>query len=285
MFLGSRDTPVSGRFAAAAFISALALGLALAFACFGGGAQAKKVKLIVKPGWMRDTLVTEYYPARESWFVGARVDTPGVSSRQGKIDWLYSAHGIAMEGDGLGTDGNRYHIESVGSGGWVARSGKKAVFGSSDKSKSPFWRSSGYWRNKKKGVTFPLHDGGWFAGKGKRWVAPKGITFGKGPSRDLTYYRSVAVDPKRIPMGSLVWIGLYKDANGDGWFRAEDTGGAIVGNHLDAYIKPPQKFGPAESNAGQRVYVVPKAKIAAYVRAQTAKDTDGLPLPPKSLQR
>lgn len=270
-----------GRLTAAALVSALGVALALALA--GGGAQASKVKLIAKPGWMPNTLLTEYYPARESWFDGARVDTPGVAGRQSKIDWLYSAHGMSMEGDGLGTDGNRYHIETVGSGGWIAKNGKKAVFGSSDKTRSPFWRSSGYWRNKKKGVTFQLHSGEWFAGVGKRWIPPKGITFAKGPSLPLVYYRSVAVDPKRIPLGSLVWIGAYKNANGDGWFRADDTGGAIIGNHLDVYIKPPATVGGGESYSGQRVYVVPKPKIASYVRKQTAKDTDGLPLPPPSL--
>jgi 3D (Asp-Asp-Asp) domain-containing protein len=258
--------------------------LALGASLLAVGASGKAKKPISKPMWLTKTTITEYYPALESWFVGEKVKTPGISGRESRIDWLYSAKGIAMEGDGVGSDGKRYHIEKLGSGGWIARNGKKATFGSSDTSKQPFWRSSGYWRNKKKGVTFRLHTGEWFAGEGKRYVPPKGITFGPGPSRDLTYYRSVAVDPKLIPMGSLVYVGKYKSLNGDGWFRADDVGGAIIGHHIDVYRKPPDTASESGRYfSDQRIYVVPKAKIKKYVEAETKEDTDKLPVPPSSL--
>jgi 3D (Asp-Asp-Asp) domain-containing protein len=285
MSLTADTTPRAGRPLAPITILAATGVLLLALALHGSPSQARTASsaTVKKPAWMPRMLVTEYYPARESWFAGQRVATPGIRGRKCKIDWLYSAVGMSMEGDGLGTDGKRYHIDNLGSGGWIGRDGRKADWGSGDKNRTPFWRSSGFWRNAKKGVTFPLEDGTWYHGVGKRWVPPKGITFARGPSRPLRYYRSVAVDPGLIPMRSLVWIGRYRDQNGDGWFRADDTGGAIDGRHLDVYRKPPKLIGDAGSYSGQRVFVVPAPKIAAYVRRERQQDTDGLPLPPANL--
>lgn len=50
----------------------------------------------------------------------------------------------------------------------------------------------------------------------------------------VTPYYSVAVDPKVIPLGSLVYI------NGQ-WYRAEDTGGAIKGNRVDIAVTTHQE--------------------------------------------
>lgn len=286
MFLRRTTKPLSGRTLAAAFACALSVGVALSFALHDTSTNAStaSVSVVKKPAWMPKMMVTEYYPARESWFDGKRIKTPGISGRKSKIDWLYSAVGMSMEGDGLGTDGKRYHIANLGRGGWIGRDGKAADWGSSNRNRSPFWRSSGYWRNANKRVTFPLENGGWYRGEGKRWIPEKGITFGRGPSRPLRYYRSVAVDPNLIPMKSLVWVGRYSSRNGDGWFRADDVGGAIDGRHIDVYRKPPKALGQAGSYPNQRLYVVPKAKIAAYIKREKAKDTDGLPLPPASLR-
>ncbi|MBJ7354028.1 MAG: hypothetical protein JHC98_04320 [Thermoleophilaceae bacterium] len=285
MFLRFSNKPLSGRILAAAFFCALTLGVALSFAFHdtSSNATTASISAVKKPAWLPRMMVTEYYPARESWFAGERIKTPGISGRKSKIDWLYSAVGMSMEGDGLGTDGNRYHIDNLGRGGWIGRDGKAANWGSSNKNRTPFWRSSGYWRNQKKQVTFPLEDGTWYRGVGKRWIPEKGITFGRGPSRPLRYYRSVAVDPDFIPMKSLVWVGRYRSINGDGWFRADDVGGAIDGRHIDVYRKPPKVIGDAGSYGNQRLYVVPKAKIASYIRREKKEDTDGLPLPPASL--
>ncbi len=250
-------------------------------------ASSKRTRPLKKPTWLGKVILTEYYPAPEKWAVGAKVDTPGLN-RKSRVDWLYSARGMSMEGDGIGLDGKRYHIDNLGSGGWITAAGRKARFGVGGKW-APFWRSSGYWRNRKKGVTFPLEAGGWYAGKGKRHVPPAGITFAAGPSRDLRYMRSVAVDPKLIPLGSLVYVKKYHDLglSEDGWFRADDTGGAIIGRHLDIYRKAPAD----EADQGgryfksTRIFVVPKAKVAAYVEREQADDTDGLPVPPNILLR
>ncbi len=260
--------------------------LLLCIAIAASPAWSKRTKPLSKPTWLSKTVLTEYYPAPEEWFSGAVVQTPGLR-RASRADWLYSARGVSMEGDGVGLDGKRYHIDNLGSGGWITAKGKRARFGVGG-SWAPFWRSSGYWRNRKKGVTYPLAGGGWYAGKGKRYIQPNGITFAEGPSRDLRYYRSVAVDPKLIPLGSLVYVGKYLKLglNKDGWFRADDTGGAIIGRHLDVYRDAPDD----PSNVGryyksQRIFVVPKNRVAKYIEQEKKQDTDGLAVPPKILLR
>ena len=45
-----------------------------------------------------------------------------------------------------------------------------------------------------------------------------------------TVGRTIAVDPRKIPLGSHVWI------EGLGWHVAEDVGGAVKGNVLDLYV-------------------------------------------------
>src|SRR5437764_13335010 len=70
--------------------------------------------------WLPGVTITEYWPAPESWFVGGLVSPPGLSGRH-RIDWLYSAMGVSMAGDGIGLDGRRYHIDPLGDGRWVTR--------------------------------------------------------------------------------------------------------------------------------------------------------------------
>ena len=47
--------------------------------------------------------------------------------------------------------------------------------------------------------------------------------------------RTIAVDPKVIPLGSKVWIEGY------GELIAEDTGGLIKGNHIDIFLNSRQE--------------------------------------------
>jgi hypothetical protein len=208
--------------------------------------------------WLGGFELTEYYPALESWFTGRPVSAPGLSAPH-RIDWLYSARGLSMEGDGIGLDGRQYHIDSLGSGGWLtAGGGNGAKFGVG--ADAPFWRTGGFWRSSSGQLTFPLANGNWSAGVGLRYVPPPaGISFAPGPSRPLSYLRSVAVDPRTIPEGSHIYIPAYASVNG-GWFEADDTGGAIVGRHIDIFRPPPNNPAtgsrPPNFATGQRVYIV-----------------------------
>jgi 3D (Asp-Asp-Asp) domain-containing protein len=246
-------------------LSALAAAVALIAAAPAAPALAKS-RVLSKPTWLPKVTITEYYPAPEAWFVGAPVITPGLG-RRSRVDWLYSARGVSMEGEGVGLDGRTYHIDSIGSSGWVTKAGRAARFGADASIFAPFWRAEGFWRNSHGDVTFPLAQGGWFAGVGKRYVAARDITFAPGASRPLRYYRSVAVDPSLIPLGSLVYVPAYKPLNGDGWFRADDTGGAIIGRHIDVFRNPPQSSSDqGRYLTGRRIFVVPKDRIAAYIK-------------------
>lgn len=52
--------------------------------------------------------------------------------------------------------------------------------------------------------------------------------------------QTIAVDPKTIPLGSIVYI------EGMGWYKAEDKGGAIKGNRIDIFMgdyKKAREFG------------------------------------------
>jgi hypothetical protein len=208
--------------------------------------------------WLGGFELTEYYPALESWFAGRPVSAPGLSARH-RIDWLYSARGLSMEGDGIGLDGRRYHIADLGAGGWLTAAGSPgAKFGVG--ADAPFWRTGGFWRSSTGQLTFPLANGDWSAGVGVRYVPPPaGISFAPGPSRPLSYLRSVAVDPRTIPEGSHIYIPAYASVNG-GWFEADDTGGAIVGRHIDVFRPPPANPAtgshPPNFATGQRVYIV-----------------------------
>jgi 3D (Asp-Asp-Asp) domain-containing protein len=209
--------------------------------------------------WLGGFELTEYYPALESWFVGRPVPTPGLPGLH-RIDWLYSARGLSMEGDGIGLDGKPYHIENLGSGGWLTSGGGSgARFGVG--SDAPFWRTGGFWRSASGALTFPLGNGGWFSGLGVKYVSPPaGISFAPGPSRPLSYLRSVAVDPALIPLGSHIFIPAYESVNG-GWFEADDTGGAIIGRHIDVFRPPPSNPNDQGNFAtGQQVYIIGPGK-------------------------
>ena len=82
-----------------------------------------------------------------------------------------------------------------------------------------------------------VSGGGGFCGKdrhlcnceGAKFTLASGVFGASG--RQLTENFSIAVDPTVIPYGSFVWIDAMKR-----WFRADDTGGAIIGKHIDVYV-------------------------------------------------
>lgn len=223
-----------------------------------GSAVAKP---IARARWLAGVSVTEYYPVPEAWFVGRKVATPGLPTKH-RIDWLYSATGVSMQGTGVGLDGRTYHIDALGSGGWVTDRGRPSVPGHGGWAGGPpYWRAGAYWLSRSHRVTFPLDGGGWSNGRGRRYVPLPGVTFADGPSKPLRYYRSLAVDPDLIPLGSRIYIAAYRRTAGRGWFRAEDVGGAIIGRHVDVYRSPPvSPDAGANSFADQRVYVIPPGR-------------------------
>lgn len=69
--------------------------------------------------------------------------------------------------------------------------------------------------------------------------------------------RTIAVDPKVIPMGWWVYI------EGIGLRRAEDTGSAIKGNIIDVYFENPDYAKRFGMKRGYKVYVIGKEKPTA----------------------
>jgi 3D (Asp-Asp-Asp) domain-containing protein len=207
--------------------------------------------------WIRGVTITEYWPVPESWFVGELVEAPGLVGLH-RIDWLFSGMGVSMEGEGIGLDGRLYHIAAVGDHGWVTADGVATTPGPRGWSGGgPYWRAGAYWKNRIGGVTFPLETGGWAHGTGKTYVPLPGVTFAPGRSLPLRYYQSIAVDPKLIPLGSLVYLPAYRLDGHGGWFVAQDTGGAIIGRHVDVYRPPPAS--PSETGqllTGEKIYVI-----------------------------
>jgi 3D (Asp-Asp-Asp) domain-containing protein len=200
--------------------------------------------------------VTEYWASPEAWFVGRLVKAPGLGGLH-RIDWLYSAGGLSMQGQGIGLDGRMYHIASLGSGGWVTATGRMTSPANGWANGSPFWRSGGYWRNRQHAVTFPLASGGWSAGRGRRYVSLPGVSFAPGASLPLRPYQSIAVDPTVIPLGSRIYVPAYRHDGHGGWFIAQDTGGAVGGRHIDIYRTPPAGASdPGRFLLSQRIYVI-----------------------------
>jgi 3D (Asp-Asp-Asp) domain-containing protein len=207
--------------------------------------------------WLSGVVITEYYPAPERWFTGRKVKAPGLPGRHA-VDWLYSARGLAMEGDGVDMTGHPAHIDRLGSTGWVNYDGHATVPVCLGKWSDgpPVWLKGG-WRNAHGQVTFPLASGGWANRPGGRVLDYGGVTFASGSSLPLRYYHSVAVDPGLIPLGSRVFIPAYRHLGG-GWFIAQDTGGAIRGRHIDVYRSAPASPDDlGRYMTGQRVLVIP----------------------------
>jgi 3D (Asp-Asp-Asp) domain-containing protein len=225
------------------------------------GCARKPVEhLITTPRWLDGFEITEYFSVPEGWFVGRRVAAPGIPGRH-RVDWLYSSSGVAMEGDGIALDGRHYHFASGGDAGWINGAGQRTRASACASRWSrglPRWLEGG-WRNAGGAITFPLEAGGWSNGAGARALSYAGVTFAPGSSQPLRPYHTVAVDPDLIPAGSRLYIPAYKSING-GWFVATDTGGAIIGRHIDVYRPPTGSIDDGgRYMTHRRVYVQPPA--------------------------
>jgi hypothetical protein len=216
---------------------------------------------LTKPRWLAHTVLTEYWPAPERWFVGRAVAAPGLPGMH-RVDWLYGARGLPMEGDGVGLDGRRYHYGGPWHLSWVNAAGQPTApcntgFWTNGR---PFWPRFG-WRNAAGAVTFPLAAGGWSNGAPVRELPPPAnLRFLTGPSLPLHYWRSVAVDTHLIPLGSQVFVPALCDTPSRGRFVAADTGGTVIsGHHIDVYRPPPATPDEGEMLTGQRIFVIPHA--------------------------
>lgn len=244
----------------------LAFACAVAALAVAASAPARSDRQVVTPRWLDRVQITQYYPVPEAWFRGKFVAAPGLAGLH-RVDWLYSGRGVSMEGDGVGLDGRQYHIATTGGQGWVDVDGKPTVPGAGGWSRGfPFWRAVG-WRNKQGQVTFPITDGSWHRGKPKRYIEPSGVAFGVGPSRQLEYWRSVAVDTSLIPLGSRIFVPALCATPTRGWVTAADTGGAIIGRHLDLYVPAPRSLDThVDVWDNAKMYVLPSdAKLPKLI--------------------
>lgn len=265
-------------------LACIAIAVASAASPPGGGpglAQTKQKATPKKPakprpltGWVRGFTTTEYHPTPERWFNGPLRSFRGLSGRY-RVAWLLSAHGIAMEGHGWANrptgPGTRMASYVSGSVGWINGRGRKTVPGRGASGWSagpPAWLACG-WKNRRGGWTFPsnyLSPGErvrWANGRPHRWVGCN-ITLAASPGRALRYWNSVAVDPKLFPLGKTwFYIPAYRNTRCGGWFRADDTGGAVTGRHLDIYRPPPPVPTTMTTRTSQRILVVRGKKPAA----------------------
>jgi 3D (Asp-Asp-Asp) domain-containing protein len=200
--------------------------------------------------------VSEYWASPEAWFTGRAVHAPGLPGTY-PVDWLFSASGVAMDGPGLTTDGRLVHLAATGGTGWVTAQGAPTDPANGWAAGAPFWLAGGYWTSRNGAVTYPLATGGWSAGPGRRYVAARGVRFAPGPIAKVAPWRTVAVDPTLIPLGSQVYIPAYAGDGYGGWFLATDTGGGIIGRHVDVYRPPPAMASQTGRHlTGQRILVI-----------------------------
>ena len=108
--------------------------------------------------------------------------------------------------------------------------------------------------------------------------------FGLGvQSYRLVPFRTIAVDKKTIPYGTVLFIpalkGVMFDDNGtqrthDGYVLAGDTGGAIKGNHIDfftgSYTGPPPPFVKSNKAGLFNAQVVNDPTIVNELRSDAA---------------
>lgn len=234
---------------------------------------AKGTKKARLTGWVKGFTTTEYHPTPERWFGGPKRVMPGLQGPH-RVSWLLSAHGIAMEGHGWGASptgsGTRLASYVSGSVGWVNGRGRPTRPGRSASGWSagpPAWLACG-WKNRRGGWTFPanyLSPGEpvrWANGRPKRWTGCD-VRLHAGIGRPLRYWNSVAVDPSLFPLGrTWFYIPAYRTTRCGGWFRADDTGGAVTGRHLDVYRPAPAAPVTMTTRVGQRILVVRGRKPA-----------------------
>lgn len=107
-------------------------------------------------------------------------------------------------------------------------------------------------------------------------TAPGGLA--SRPGTRLVPYRTLAVDPRFIPLGSLLYIPSLRGLRmpdgqvHDGYVLAADIGIGIAGNHVDFFIGAPGNPYPTAFNARPdkplKAYLVENGAIAAGLEAE-----------------
>lgn len=99
---------------------------------------------------------------------------------------------------------------------------------------------------------------------------------------ELVPYRTIAVDPTLIPIGSVVYIPAARGttvvlpsgdrAIHDGYFYAADVGKAIQGNHIDVFLgitnRNPFPFVQSRPSASFQAYIITDPTIKATLTSQ-----------------
>ena len=124
----------------------------------------------------------------------------------------------------------------------------------------------------------------WIASTGKSYFGRAVGPFGDGVAGyKLVPYRTIAVDKKIIPYGTVIYIPSARGSqinsmpNGsikhDGYFFAGDTGGAIKGNHIDTFCGATSSnclpsFITSDSAKTVEAFVVKDAAVIETLRAR-----------------
>lgn len=118
--------------------------------------------------------------------------------------------------------------------------------------------------------------------------------FGEGVrGNQLVPYRTVAVDPGVIPIGSVLYIPAARgvvitlpgggQAVHDGYFYAADVGGAVQGNHIDVFIGPttrnPFAFVRSTQSGSFQAFLVNDAQIQAQLASLHRPSSEAAQLP------
>ena len=253
------------------------LGVALVMLAAAGAASAQTTATTATPAVparpkpLGSFWITYYWFAPESWFTAKKLIAPGLKTAY-REDFLYSARGVSMQGTGTGDDTLLIHWRS-GAGAWVNNQGQqtstsasgftngapyarpggctwwlldpatgKPNLASADNLRPTFANDDGTWQNppaNQAAYTVVCNKAAVLAGQPDD-LAYRGYrdTFGLGVGTAVTPWKSIATDLSVIPRGTRIYIDALKNTPSKGCFTADDTGGAIIGNHIDVLIPP-----------------------------------------------